>query len=202
MGKAYILILPLLLWLGGCTIHHDLTDDYDKYLASQRAQTEWPTTEAFHRYALTPLTEKNHFELHIGAHSWEVDPARIIDATMASKDIQNAFGPMAKSMQLENSDQPLMIFHLQWYSFDNFAAHIVLKASLVEHGEERFRKTYSGSGSDQYSKIYWGAGLAMRNAIQESTKQALDAILRQLAVDLNAMPAQANTAAARQMQQP
>jgi hypothetical protein len=52
-------------------------------------------------------------------------------------------------------------------------------------GQDVFTKVYDASGETQGGKMFWGGAFAMKNAIQQSTKLAMDDILRALIADLN-----------------
>jgi hypothetical protein len=49
-----------------------------------------------------------------------------------------------------------------------------------------FEKIYQADGATQGGKMFWGGAFAMKNAVQQSSKLAIDSILRQLINDLNA----------------
>lgn len=80
------------------------------------------------------------------------------------------------------------MFDLQSYEFSDMGAHVALRVTCRRGGADRFAKVYVAGGSTQRGKVFWGGVFAMKNAVQESTKQAIDDILRQLITDLNAQP--------------
>jgi hypothetical protein len=55
-------------------------------------------------------------------------------------------------------------------------------------GQVVFSKTYTQDGKTQGGKMFWGGAFAQKNAVQQSTKLALDEILRQLISDLDTYP--------------
>ena len=57
--------------------------------------------------------------------------------------------------------------------------------TLRRNGTDVFEKTYMVDGETQGAKMFWGGVFAMKNAVQSSTKVALDEIFRQLILDLN-----------------
>ena len=52
-------------------------------------------------------------------------------------------------------------------------------------GQALFSKAYQVEGQSQGGKMFWGGPFAMKNAIQQSTKLALDEILRDFIADYN-----------------
>jgi len=68
----------------------------------------------------------------------------------------------------------LITFDLENYTFADFGAHIALRMSSIKKGAEVFSKTYYASGKAQGGKMLWGGAFAMKNAIQQSTRLALD----------------------------
>lgn len=119
---------------------------------------------------------------------WVVDIGKMLDDTLMSADVQKAFGNLLKISDPSTASNGVLIFDLQSYTFENFGAHIALKISLSRSGKVVFSKTYSQDGKSQGSKMFWGGVFAQKNSVQQSTKLALDEILRQLIADLNAQP--------------
>jgi hypothetical protein len=55
-----------------------------------------------------------------------------------------------------------------------------------------FSKSYQESGKTQGGKMFWAGAFGQKNAVQQSTKLALDEILRQLITDLNTLSDEPN----------
>jgi hypothetical protein len=120
------------------------------------------------------------------ANLWVVDIGKMLDDTLMSADIQKAFGNLRKISGQSTTSNGVLIFDLESYSFKDFGAHISLKISLSRSGNVVFSKTYTQDGKSQGDKMFWGGAFAQKNAVQQSTKLALDEILHQLIADLNA----------------
>jgi len=192
MKRSVSILAPMLLLIGasGCNLRHDIANDYGQYLTNNSG-TQLPNTDKSHFYFQTAATQSHHYEFRSAmtgaANVWMVDFGRMLDTTMASSDVQKAFGNIAKSTDAQGSES-LLLFDLKWYSFEDFGAHIKLQVQLMQNGAERFSKLYVADGKSQGGKMFWGGAFAQRNAVQQSTKLALDEILRQLIADLNAQP--------------
>ena len=86
----------------------------------------------------------------------------------------------------------LFPYNLENYEFKNYHAYISLNIALSENGNEILNKTYNSEGKSQGAKMFWGGPFAMKNATQQSTKLALDHILRKFIQDININLAAAN----------
>lgn len=109
----------------------------------------------------------------------------MLDETLSSKDVQSAFGGLKKTPETGLGSGDVLIFKLNKYVFEGHAATVSLSVSLSRAGKEAFSKTYSQIGQSQGGKMFWGGAFAQKNAVQQSTKLAIDEILRQLIADLN-----------------
>ena len=189
--KQWIVLLAAALVMSGCSIKHDVVKDYPQYLMNNQGNSHLPTTSSASGYAVTPATQANHYEFRSAmagyANVWVVEFGRLLDDTMQSSDVQAAFG---KLMKLNNSDESggLLVFDLQNYSYAELGAHITLKVTYRRGGKDVFSKVYQADGTTQGGKMFWGGAFAMKNAVQQSSKLALDHILMQLINDLNAVP--------------
>jgi hypothetical protein len=110
---------------------------------------------------------------------------KMLDDTLQSTDVQNAFGTLQKVSDVSGDPSGLLIFDLQRYTFEDFGAHISLKISLSRSEQVVFSRTYTQDGKTQGGKMFWAGAFGQKNAVQQSTKLALDEILRQLISDLN-----------------
>lgn len=189
--KQWIALLAAALAMSGCSIKHDVVKDYPRYLMNNQGNSHLPTTSSASGYAVTPATQANHYEFRSAmagyANVWVVEFGRLLDDTMQSSDVQAAFG---KLMKVNNSDESggLLVFDLQNYSYAELGAHITLKVTYRRGGKDVFSKVYQADGTTQGGKMFWGGAFAMKNAVQQSSKLALDHILMQLINDLNAVP--------------
>jgi len=180
----------LALGTSACTIHHSIREDYPEYLAKNVGESKLPTTDRASLYFLPAATRDFSYEFRSfvtgGANLWAVEFGKMLDDTLRSADVQAAFGSLKDAA---SADAPgnVLVFDLERYTFDDFAAHITLKVTLMRSGTQAFSKTYRQDGKSQGGKMFWGGAFAQRNAVQQSTKLALDEILRQLIQDLNAL---------------
>lgn len=190
--RQWIALLAAVLVMSGCSIKRDVVKDYPQYLMNNQGNSHLPSTSAASAYAVTPSTQANHYEFRSAmagyANVWVVEFGRLLDDTMQSSDVQAAFGNL---MKVQSSDRRggLLVFDLQNYSYSGLGAHITLKVTYRRDGREVFGKVYQADGTTQGGKMFWGGAFAMKNAVQQSSKLALDRILLQLIHDLNAVPA-------------
>lgn len=174
-----------MLFLSGCTITHAVASDYPQYLANNAA-TDIGHTDMRAEYELTPETIANRYAFRSVttgyANQWVVQFGQILGDTLQSAEVQRAFGQLVAGSG-GNGDK--LIFGLRNYEFAHFGASVNLEVTLVRDGKEVFRKDYQADGKTQGGKMFWAGAFGMKNAIQQSTKLALDDILRQLIADLN-----------------
>lgn len=186
------LVAVILLSTSACTIRHFIEQDYPQYLANNSGKTNLPKTDKASEYILTPATEQHRYEFRAAmtgaAHLWIVEFGKMLDDTLMSADVQKAFSALRKVSDMSAASNNLLIFDLQNYAFANFSAHVSLKISLSRSGQVVFSKIYTQDGKSQGGKMFWGGAFAQKNAVQQSTKHALDEILRQLISDLDAYP--------------
>ncbi len=192
--KAYcsviFLITTIALCTTACSIRHVIEKDYPHYLAKNAGKSNLPKTDKASEYALTPNTQQHSYEFRAAstglANLWIVEFGKMLDDTLMSTDVQKAFGGLQKvSGSSNSSSKSLLIFDLRSYAFKDYGAHLSIKVSLFRSGQEAFSKTYVQNGRAQAGKmIMWGV-FAQKNAVQQSTKLALDEVLRQLISDLN-----------------
>jgi hypothetical protein len=172
-----------------CSIRHAVEKDYPEYLAKNSGTSTLPRTDKASEYFLTPQTQEFSYEFRAfvtgAANLWVVDFGKMLDDTLQSADVQAAFGDLERSDDVAASDA-VLIFDLHEYTFEEFGAHISLNIALSRANEVVFEKTYTEDGRTQGGKMFWGGAFAQKNAVQQSTRTALDEILRQLIADLNA----------------
>lgn len=183
---AYLLVLALGALLTGCSFNHPVAEDYGTYLANNQGQSNLPRASAPAEYQTAASTQAHRYEFRsatVGyAHLWIVEFGQMLDATLQSSDVQQAFG----SLQAGSAPSaPLLTFELQDYRFEDFRAYVTLKISVAAGGQALFSKAYQVEGQSQGGKMFWGGPFAMKNAIQQSTKLALDEILRDFIADYN-----------------
>jgi hypothetical protein len=133
-------------------------------------------------------TAAHRYEFRSGfagrANVWVVEFGKMLEATLQSGDVQAAFGSLGRA----GADEPregVLIFDLQRYEFSDMSAHVAMQVTHKRGGVAVFTKIYASDGDSQGGKMVFGGVLAMKNAIQSSSKHAIDDILRQLIADLN-----------------
>lgn len=184
MWKGMMVALALLA-LCGCSIRHDVVKDYPQYLSNNVGESQLPSTSSAETYSLSPATIAHHYEFRAGttgyANLWMVDFGKMLDDTMQSTDVQKAFNGIRKS----NAKDDGLIFTLDSYTFSGFGAHVSMHVAYFRDGSRVFNKRYRADGVSQGGKMFWGGAFAMKNAIQQSSKNAIDQILTDLIDDLN-----------------
>jgi len=187
--KMLLAVLAAGLLLSGCSIRHDVVKDYPQYLVNNQGASLLPSTKAASEYTISPGTAAHHYEFRSAmagyANVWVVRFGEMLDDTLQSSDVQAAFGKLTKS--IGDTDQGgLLVFDLQSYTYVELGAHVSLKVTYRVGDQDVFSKVYEADGSTQGGKMFWGGAFAMKNAVQQSTKLAIDNILRQLIADLDA----------------
>ena len=183
----YILLAAVIVFnFSACTTF--VAKDYPKYLVNNRGYVNLKTIDKISGYFLTRNTQLHTYKITsftAGAgNKWVVEMGKILDATLMSTDAQQAFGALQK-MPSASSSKSILVFDLESYEFKNFTTSLSLKISLVRSEKEIFSKTYREVGQQQTGKVLIGGAFAFKNAIQQSTKLALDKILQRLILDIN-----------------
>ena len=185
----FFLATTISLSASACTIRHNIAQDYPQYLVNNAGSANLSKTGRASEYLLTPATQQHHYEFRAVVTGFAnlliVEFGKMLDDTLMSTDVQQAFGTLRKAAGQSAASDGLLIFDLEQYTFEDFGAHISLKISLSHTGKVVFSKTYVQDGKTQGGKMFWGGPFAQKNAVQQSTKLALDEILRQLIADLS-----------------
>ncbi len=188
MKKIYALIMFVGIILStGCTINHPIAQDYSQYLANNASEKSLPKSAMEVDYSFDEKTVNHRYEFRsatVGyANLWIVEFGHVLDATLESTYVQEAFNRLSKANG-NTSQGYLIVFKLIDYKFESHMARISLKISLTKDGSEVFTKTYNANGKSQGGKMFWGGAFAMKNAIQQSTKIALDKVLEAFINDI------------------
>ena len=187
--KTLLGLCATALLLCGCSIRHDVVKDYPQYLINNQGTSQLPSTTAASKYTVSPATASSHYEFRSAmagyANVWVVQFGKMLDDTLQSHDVQAAFGKLTKSDGGPASDG-VLIFDLQSYTYVELGAHVLLKVTYRRGNQDVLSKVYSADGTTQGGKMFWGGAFAMKNAVQQSTKLAIDNILRRVIADLNA----------------
>ena len=189
MNRKIALIILVALAAGGCSIPHRPAEDYQQYLINNDEKSNLPTTSLETAYVLTPDTIAHQVEFRsatVGyANVWIVEFGKMLETTLQSEDLQEAFGRLSRQLDDEEFAGYLTTFDLLDYQFYDYGAHVTLAIAVSKNGEEIFHKTYDQDGKTQGGKMFWGGVFAMKNAIQQSTKLAVDQIITDFINNLN-----------------
>lgn len=184
--------LAALTMVTGCSIMHPVADDYGKYLENNKGTGQFQTVKVGDQYFMPAATQNHRYEFRsatVGyANVWVVEFGKVLDATMRSKDVVDALGILKKASAETQDAGTTITFDLQNYTFENHGAHVGLTISVKNAAGEIFRKTYNSDGKTQGGKMFWGGAFGMKNAVQQSTKLALDEIINSFIQDLKATP--------------
>ena len=175
------LVLIFSIFFTGCSIKHFVSDDYTQYLNNNEGGYQLPITDLEAKYLLTPKTVNHSYEFRAAttgyANLWIVKFGEILEKTLQSKDVQAAFKKLTKSSDGNSTGTVLIKFNLVDYTFEGFEARVTLQVSVLKDDQVIFDETYFEKGKSQGGKMFWAGAFGMKNAIQQSTKNAIDKIL-------------------------
>lgn len=181
-------LLTSILMLSSCTLPHYVHSDYVQYLSNNKGQTTFSRISVKTFYYLDQQTQSHHKEIRSimtgYANQWIVEFGQILDYTMQFGDIQQAFISLEKTEAPSKTNDLLLTFKLVDYRFEDFEATVNLRVTATYKGTVLFEKPYEATGRSQGGKMFWGGPFGMKNAIQQSTKLALDSILTRFMSDL------------------
>ncbi len=173
-------LLPLigLMLLSACTVR--TAHDYDQYLRNNTGSVSYPAVRADACYALTErtLTHKEHVTSWLSGitNVWTVQIGPMLQSTMNSADVRKAF-PALREMRRNEACSWTITYDLLYYDFVDTRAKLNLAATMTSPDGRSMTKSYYAEGQGQLGKMYWSKGFGMKNAVQQSTKHAIDAIL-------------------------
>lgn len=190
MKQFFILIMVFTsVFIGGCSIKHPIANDYEQYLNNNKGSSILPTTKTKSTYFIHDETKKHQYQFRAAtvgyAHLWIVNFGKILDKTLKSQDVQTAFGALTEKVNKDLKTDNLISFKLENYEFKNHHAYISLHISFETNQNIILNKIYHAEGKSQGGKMFWGGPFAMKNATQQSTKIAVDKILKEFINDLN-----------------
>jgi hypothetical protein len=187
--KKLLFIFILFSLTTACTIQRPVSNDYSQYLVNNRGNASLPRAKQGASYAMSDAVKGHRYEFRSfltgAANLWIVEFGKMLDATLRSKDVQEAFNNNLKEVSVSNTDDTVLYFDLNHYAFVDKQAKIDLKVTLKKQGNVLFEKSYQANGQSQGGKMFWGGAFAQKNAVQQSTKLALDEIFTQLIADFN-----------------
>jgi len=183
-----LLGVTLLGLFSGCSINHPVAKDYGAYLEKSATPVNLPKTALKSDYLIDGKTENHRYEFRAAtvgyAHVWIVEFGKMLDQTLNAKYVQSAFGRLDKKTTKDVQKGELIEFSLEKYEFKDYRAYVTLKIKLSKDGATTLEKAYIASGNSQGGKM-WAAGpFGMKSATLESTKYAIDDILKQFINDI------------------
>ncbi len=193
-----VLILGLVGFLSmmsaGC---HHLANDFGSYLANDPLLPMATKADFQTAYYLTPETSSHSYSFRAFtsgiANKWIVEFGSMLDTALESPSVQAAFGKLTKQATADSAQGNLLIFDLKSYEFSEFTAHVALNVKLMKGSQTLLDKLYSSDGLSQGGKMFWGGAFSVRNAVHQSTRYALDDILRKLLRDIKELNTESNT---------
>jgi PBP1b-binding outer membrane lipoprotein LpoB len=182
------IVIFIIVISSSCSFKHVVSEDYSQYLVNNEGNYQLPHTDYVAEYVLTPNTVNHKYEFRAAtvgyAHLWVVKFGEILEKTLQSKDVQNAFQQLSKARDEDTSGLMNIKYNLINYQFEGFEAQVELQITALKNGTIIFDETYYQTGISQGGKMFWGGPFGMKNAIQQSTKNALDKILAQSLNDM------------------
>lgn len=182
----YLLAIAASLLTGACT--HQVHPDYAQYLINNQGAVTFPRVAKSADYYLPPGTDDHNYKFSSAmgglGNSWAVQFGRILDATMLGTDVRTAFGDVEKIESPKGGKGLVMIYAINSYVFEGFQAKVNLTITARKGSKKLLSKKYFAAGISQGGKMFWGGAYAMKNAVQQSTKSALDQILTEFIGDL------------------
>ena len=180
---AFLLCLWTILLSGGCTTRVDY--DYHPYLENNHSQVVYPHIAAVFGYGFSPKVYQEEDRIYsvMGGifNLWDINMHTILSETFKSDDIQNIFIKLYRNDFEKNK----IIIDDVAYEFKHCRAYINIRIETILNNRKRIVKEYHAQGRPQRGKMYWGKNFAMKNAIQQSTKTAMDDVFLQYFTDLS-----------------
>ena len=189
-----VAVIAVALFFSGCSIRHVVSDDYQQYLINNKGGFQLPQTNYDAEYVLTPNTVSHNYEFRAAttgyANLWVVNFGEILEKTLQSEEVQRAFKRLLKAKDGVGSGAMTIRYNLEDYRFAGFEARVTLRISVLREGSVIFDKIYFEKGISQGGKMFWAGVFGMKNAIHQSTKNAIDKILAKSLYDIMAQDIQ------------
>ncbi len=165
----------------GCSINHFIAEDYPDYLQNNTGTISDMMLQRPATYTLSDRTLAHRHEFRSfmagSANLWIVEFGKMFDSSLKSTDYSPSFKPgTASELKIK--------FDLERYEFKNFQTYITLNVDVVDGETNVFSKSYDVVGKNQASKVVFTGVFGMKNAVQQSTKLAIDELLIRFRKDL------------------
>lgn len=173
-------------WIGlaGCSYY--VMDSYPRYLENNPTDAGGWVVEGPASYDMTPATERHVRRIKSfmagWANDWYIEFGKVLTATLESEDLRRIFPSLRRA-----TDDPAALhldFELKAYDFRDSRAFLSLAVRIHVDGRLAAHTVYRAEGEPQGEKVFFGGAFAMRNAIHQSTKSAMDLILGELVADV------------------
>ncbi len=181
---AMTLVLALATMGAGC---HHIKSDYPTYLQKHSASPALPRVPLEARYSIGEATLHHRLSIRSAlagyGNKWIVEFGAMLEQTMQSTELQETFAGLTRQAASSGKPGYGIAFDLVDYQVSGLAAHLALRVVLERDGVVLIDKIYRSDGVPQVGKVFWGGAFTMRNALQASTKHAIDAALREFLID-------------------
>ncbi len=178
----------LISLLAGCSTYRYAAKDYDRYLANNSGNAKFQKTTVEADYLLTRETIAHRYtfrSFNVGYENvWVVEFGKMLESSLQSQDVQESFWRLTKYAD-SGTKGYLIVFDLKKYELVDYEARVTIHISVSANGKRTFDKDYRAVGRAQGGKILIGGVLAVKNAIQESTKKAIDELMSEFINDVN-----------------
>ncbi len=178
---SLLLLIMACVLLSACSVNHFVAKDYPDYLQNNIGRITGIELNRQAAYTISENTFAHRVEFRSfragNRHLWIVEFGKILDMTLKSADYSSLFTP-------NNASELKVNFDLQRYEFKNFQAYLTLKIDVVDGETNVLSKSYNAVGKNQAAKVIFTRSLGMKNAIQQSTKLAIDELLSEFCKDL------------------
>jgi len=177
-----------IFFLAGCSTYRYAAKNYDQYLANNSGNAKLQKTTVEADYLLTRETTGHRYSFRsfdVGYENvWVVEFGKMLESSLQSQDVQESFWRLTKHTG-SGTNGYLIVFDLRKYKLVDYEARVTIHISVSANGKRTFDKDYHAVGKAQDGKILIGGVLAMKNAIQESTKRAIDELMSEFISDVN-----------------
>lgn len=173
-----ITILTLATLTTGCSTF--IAKDYPVYLTKNAGKVDLTPLKTKATYSISDRTMQHQHSFRAAsaglANSWIVEFGKMFEASLQSDDYSSSFGA--------NASKVSVAFDLENYEFKNFQTYLTMKVVVKKSNSEVLNKSYSVIGKNQTGKVMMTGAFGMKNAVQQSTKLAIDDLMQKVFADL------------------
>ena len=178
----------LISLFAGCSTYRYAAKDYDRYLADNSGNAKLQKTTVEADYLLTKETAAHRYTFRsfdAGYENvWVVEFGKMLESSLQSQDAQESFWRLTKHTE-SGTNGYLIVFDLKKYKFVRYEARVTIHISISAKGKTLLDKDYRTVGRAQAGEKFMGGVLAMKNAIQELNKRAIDELMNEFINDVN-----------------